>query len=319
VDSMNETSPSALKSRSLYDFEHHVGFELDRQRTSLCIAQCGGSNHNGSVRILLLHGNPANLDDWRILASLFHGDYEIVAADLPGFGKSDPLKPSSEPPLDASARIVVGLADSLGWTEPFFIVGHSHGAAVAQVIAARYPDRIAGIALIASQGSPAHAAYQLLAFPGVGSGLAVISRLLHWGCFASIFRPLLKVFIRPIFHPAPPPREEIDQRLRYLLENPHVLASMAYVASGSPSAQLLRYAEKIRAPALFFHGARDRLIPLASAKALFTVMLKSSGRASFEVIEDGGHMIHITHALEVSRRILAWTRMVNKNELISPN
>ncbi|MBY6241111.1 alpha/beta fold hydrolase [Methylosinus sp. Sm6] len=264
--------------------------------------------------MLLLHGNPANLDDWSALAPLLDKEHEIVAIDLPGFGKSKPiLRRAGESRLDVSARCIVALADRLGWHDPFFIVGHSHGAAVAQVVAARYPARIEGVALIATLGSPAHSAYRLLAFPGVASGLAIIAALLRHRWLISLFRRLLARIMRPIYQPAPLSGELVDQRLRDVVEHPHILVSMADAACGGPSEQLLHGAEKIRAPALFLHGEDDALTPVAYAHTLFAAIQGAGGGASFEVISGAGHMLHTTHAADVNRRISEWIRRVRQD------
>jgi len=298
---------------SLYILASAVEVVTGGEHIALCAARSGGRSRNKRARILLLHGNPANLDDWRILAPLLCEEYEIVAADLPGFGKSDPvLRRTGESRLDASARSIIALADALGWCEPFFLAGHSHGGAVAQVIAANYPDRVAGVALIATLGSPAHTAYRLLAFPGVAGGLAIVAKLLRNRWFVPSFRRLLAAIMQPIFQPAPLSSEHIDQRLHDFVERPHVLVSMADAACGSPSRRLLRCAEKIRARVLFLHGADDRLVPVTYAKTLFVAIENASGRASFEVISGAGHMLHITHALEVSHRIAEWTRLARE-------
>lgn len=76
---------------SLYILASAVEVVTGGEHIALCAARSGGRSRNKRARILLLHGNPANLDDWRILAPLLCEEYEIVAADLPGFGKSDPV------------------------------------------------------------------------------------------------------------------------------------------------------------------------------------------------------------------------------------
>jgi len=280
---------------------------MGEECTVLCTAKFPGQSRNDLPRMLLLHSNPANLDDWHVLAPLLSEEFEIVAADLPGFGKSDSvLRRAGESRLDASARSIVALADCLGWSEPFFLAGHSHGAAVAQVIAANYPDRVAGVVLIASLGSPAHMAYRTLAFPGVAGALAIVAKLLRYRWFVPLFRLALAAIMRPIFYPARPSREELNQRLRGFVENPHVLVSMADVARGSPSTQVLCCAEKINVPVLFFHGANDHLVPIAYARKLFAAIEKCGGQALFKTVVDGGHMLHITHTRELSHQILGW-------------
>ncbi len=296
---------------SLYTFASAVEVVVGGERVELSAAKYRGRSSNSSARILLLHGNPANLDDWSVLASLLGEAHEIVAVDLPGFGKSKPiLRQTGKCRLDAIARCIVALADALDWHDPFFVVGHSHGGAIAQVMAARYPDRIEGVVLIATLGSPAHKAYRQLAFPGMAAGLVIIAELLRYRWFIPLFRERLPKIMRPIYQPALPSSELTDQRLRDFVERPDILVSMADAARGSPSGQLLRDADKIYASVLFLHGAIDHVVPVAYAKTLLAAMKNASDGASFEVISEAGHMLHITHALEVNQRITDWTRRV---------
>ncbi len=307
---MTQYGEHRVAAESLYDLASAVKAETGEE---LWAARCRSHSRDGRARMLLLHGNPSNLNDWRVLAPLLSAEHEIVAVDLPGFGKSEPVaRRAGESRLDATARCIVALADTLGWHDPFFVVGHSHGGAVAQVVAARHPDRIAGVVLIATLGSPAHKAYRMLALPGVSRGLAIVAGLLRRRRCIPLFRALSPGIMRAIYPPSPLTRELIDGRLRDFVELPHILVSMADVACGSPSAQLLRDAEKIRAPVLFLHGADDALVPIAHAKTLFAAMKNAPGAASFETIQGAGHMLLATDALEVNRRITEWTRQLRE-------
>lgn len=58
----------------------------------------------------------------------------------------------------------MAVADALSWTEPFFIVGHSHGGGVAQIAAAKYPETIAGIVLISTLSARQHSSYRFYRF-----------------------------------------------------------------------------------------------------------------------------------------------------------
>lgn len=166
--------------------------------------------------------------------------------------------------------------------------------------------------LIATLGSPAHKAYRMLALPGVSRGLAIVAGLLRRRRCIPLFRALSPGIMRAIYRPSPLTRELIDGRLRDFVERPHILVSMADAACGSPSAQLLRDAEKIRAPVLFLHGADDALVPIAHAETLFAAMKNAPGAASFETIQGAGHMLLATDALEVNRRITEWTRQLRE-------
>ncbi|MEO8905089.1 MAG: alpha/beta fold hydrolase, partial [Polyangiaceae bacterium] len=128
-------------------------------------------------KCLFLHGNPGSQRSWARLIPLLDGVAECAAIDLPGFGRNVRRDTRAESvALPALASAALGALDTLGWREPCFVIGHSHGAAVAQTLAVAHPERVAGIVLVASLGAPAHASYRLLNLPGTLS----LARFVAW-------------------------------------------------------------------------------------------------------------------------------------------
>src|SRR5256885_10278846 len=74
------------------------------------------------------------------------GALRMVALDLPGHGESDPAPAAS---VEAHAAAV---ADFLSALErgPSVVIGHSLGGSIAIALAARRPDLVRGLVLIAS-------------------------------------------------------------------------------------------------------------------------------------------------------------------------
>jgi pimeloyl-ACP methyl ester carboxylesterase len=112
--------------------------------------------------IVLVHGSGTSGAIWqRALPLLAHGR-RAVAPDLPGYGGSAPAGPGFD--LEAVAgHLAEGLEDA-GVPEPYDLVGHSMGGAVAMLVAARQPRRIRRLVLVAPAGLaalPRPAAYLL--------------------------------------------------------------------------------------------------------------------------------------------------------------
>jgi len=101
------------------------------------------------ARLILVHGAPADSGSWRRLwesqANVL-ADFEVIAPDRLGYGASSP---GVETSLAAHARSLEGL---LG--ESTVLVGHSYGAPVALRAAAEFPDRVAGVVLVAGACDP---------------------------------------------------------------------------------------------------------------------------------------------------------------------
>src|SRR5215208_3182825 len=66
--------------------------------------------------VVLLHGWPADRQDYRAVVPLLHDRAELIRPDLRGFGEAD--KPAEGPAdafaADAQARSVLGLLDEIG-------------------------------------------------------------------------------------------------------------------------------------------------------------------------------------------------------------
>ena len=98
--------------------------------------------------ILFIHGLGGTLHHMRRpLMEEFGDGYRLIALDRPGSGYS--TRPSRfDGRLSEQARLVAGFIDALGLERPL-LVGHSLGGAVALATTLLYPERIAGLALIA--------------------------------------------------------------------------------------------------------------------------------------------------------------------------
>ncbi len=95
--------------------------------------------------VVCLHSNASTSSQWRELMERLAPKFRVLAADSYGAGKS-PAWPTDRP---------IGLRDEVALLEPVFaragdpfaLVGHSYGAAVALVAAVRQPNRIRALAL----------------------------------------------------------------------------------------------------------------------------------------------------------------------------
>ncbi|MCO5158408.1 MAG: alpha/beta fold hydrolase [Aquamicrobium sp.] len=98
--------------------------------------------------ILFIHGLGGTLHHMRRpLMEEFGDGYRLIALDRPGSGYS--TRPSRfDGRLSEQARLIAGFIDALALERPL-LVGHSLGGAVALATTLLYPERIAGLALIA--------------------------------------------------------------------------------------------------------------------------------------------------------------------------
>jgi 4,5:9,10-diseco-3-hydroxy-5,9,17-trioxoandrosta-1(10),2-diene-4-oate hydrolase len=94
--------------------------------------------------VLCLHAVGHGSGDFASLAARLGGEFELIALDWPGMGRSPPggLPARAEP----FGQIVLDVADRLRLERPF-VLGNSIGGAAAIVAAARAPERFAGLVL----------------------------------------------------------------------------------------------------------------------------------------------------------------------------
>lgn len=99
-----------------------------------CIDQGPGSP------VLLLHGCPFSSFVWRKVLPRLAAHYRCVAPDLLGLGDTE-TPAGADWSLPAQETMIIGLLDALG-IDQTSVVGHDHGGAIAQMLAARHPDRV---------------------------------------------------------------------------------------------------------------------------------------------------------------------------------
>lgn len=94
---------------------------------------------------VLIHGLGDEADTWRHVFPLVAPHRQVIALDLPGFGRSD--KPGRAYTLPFFQDVIVELLDVLQIPEAI-LVGHSFGAAIAQAITLDIPLRAGRLVLI---------------------------------------------------------------------------------------------------------------------------------------------------------------------------
>ena len=104
-----------------------------------------GSLARGCPAVVLVHGAAFDHSVWQWQSRyLAHHGYAVLAADLPGHGRS-PGTPRRT--IDALADWVAALVEAAG-LERAAIVGHSMGSLVALETALRHPRRVTKLALV---------------------------------------------------------------------------------------------------------------------------------------------------------------------------
>ena len=115
--------------------------------------------------ILLIHGLGSSVRDWEFQVPAFAPQYEVIAADLRGHGRS--AKPRGRYRVPQFAADMAGLLRALD-VAPAHIVGLSLGGMVALELALSYPDLVRSLIMINSgPEAPASSVRERLGLVGV--------------------------------------------------------------------------------------------------------------------------------------------------------
>jgi pimeloyl-ACP methyl ester carboxylesterase len=227
--------------------------------------------------LLLLHGWGVSGRYWADTIARLRGDFRIIVPDLPGSGRSLPVRRARD--MQAQVDAIVALLDHLK-PDPVHVVGHSMGGGMAILLAAQQPDRVSRLVLT-SIGVFRNERERRF-FTIVTYFLALSMRLRFR--FMADIGPLRRRMARRYF--AAPPR---DDALLYawfrdylLMDRPTAIAS----ARSAPSRAIPDAARRITAPALLVVGDRDCDIPLANVEYTANAM----PNAALRVIARSGHL-----------------------------
>jgi pimeloyl-ACP methyl ester carboxylesterase len=112
--------------------------------------------------VLLLHSSLSTGRQWRGLATALEHSYDVLAADLLGYGEAPPVADPEGYSLGDETAHLLALADArFGRGAKFHVVGHSYGGLAALALAREQPARVSGLAVyepvcfnLASDGDP---------------------------------------------------------------------------------------------------------------------------------------------------------------------
>src|SRR5215831_334537 len=95
--------------------------------------------------IILLHGCPFSAYEYKQIIPILARDHRVIIPNLLGLGDTV-VRLDDDYRLPNQEEMVVGLMDRLG-IERALMVGHDHGAAIAQLIMRDYPERLKAVVL----------------------------------------------------------------------------------------------------------------------------------------------------------------------------
>jgi len=221
--------------------------------------------------VVFLHGAGMDHSVWALLARAFaHHGFCVLAPDFPGHGRSAGPALGS---IGALATWTAELIDAAG-VRAARLIGHSMGSLVALETAARYPQKLTGLALVAT-AAPMRVSDELLAAAKTNDH-AAIDMISIWG-----------EGYRATLGGSEVPGLWMLGGSERLLESAKPGAIFADLSACNTYQDALSAAAKISVPALVIQGSRDLMTPLKSGKAIADAI----PGCRLTVIKDAGHML----------------------------
>jgi pimeloyl-ACP methyl ester carboxylesterase len=116
-------------------------FSLGKQFIHIADARVAYADHGDGSPVLLLHGCPFSSFVWRnVIPTLEEAGHRCLAPDLLGLGDTE-TPSGADWSLPAQLAMLLDFLDALS-VERVDVIGHDHGGAIAQLLAANHPERI---------------------------------------------------------------------------------------------------------------------------------------------------------------------------------
>lgn len=225
--------------------------------------------------VLAIHGLGGSGRYWATLAMLVGDRHTVVAPDLGGFGHSD--KPTLRydrtfhlDNLDAAVADIAG---------PIVVVGHSLGGVLAALWAARNPQRVAALALVATP------------FPATGQGMPTRDQRLSEQDRRAVRQGMYRGFQTAWPVVTFPIRSRVFSRavirdyMRHTLQS-YWDTAQAVLWDSTTESELAPLAHLSAAPALLLSAADDKRVGIACAER-WAELLPHAKRS----VVTGGHQL----------------------------
>lgn len=230
-------------------------------------------------KLIILHGWQSSKEKWqKVKKGLEKEELEVIVPDLPGFKKVNELKLPWN--LDNYVNWFKDFCD--GFSEPFFLLGHSFGGRIAIKFAVKYPEKLKGLILVSAAG--------------IRKGKPLISKIV----------PLFKkfsflpgyYFFRKLFY------KFVLRKTDYL----EAKGAMKETFKKVIAEDLTSYLSKIKIPTLILWGQKDKITPLSNAY----LINKEIPVSTLEIILKAGHEVNLTHPEELVKFIRDFISRVEK-------
>ncbi|MBN1481229.1 alpha/beta hydrolase [candidate division KSB1 bacterium] len=249
---------------------------------------------------LFVHGIPTSSFLWRHVMQYLGNDFHCFAPDLMGLGDTKVNPNSGQFHMDAQAEMLVEFMSVLGHDQ-FSAVCHDQGGAAAQIVAARYPEKLSCLVITDSVcydnwPSPTVAKLQKLAKIPLVMSILTTTGFFQWRETKSRYSSMR----RTAYTPEKISNEAILEYMRPGRRNREAFKCFRnFLLAGDPkyTMQIVPALREFHKPVLVIWAADDPELSLSWGKKLYDEIPNA---IQFEVIPFCGHFWQEEKPLEVA-------------------
>jgi pimeloyl-ACP methyl ester carboxylesterase len=262
----------------------------------------GGGAHEPA---LLVHGLGGNALNWVDLAEELADQLDCVALDLPGFGSTPPPE-DADYSIAAHTRAVVAVIEAVFPGQAVHLFGNSMGGAIAVQVAARHPELVKTLCLVAPamptrRPRATNVHIPVMTLPRVGPRL--FERYQRVGPDKRVQATFDLCYADPArLHPQRRAEAEAEATRRDQL--PWIRDAFIGSSKGLLATFLDRGPERpwalagwVQAPTLLVYGLKDKLVDAKDAHRV----TRAFPNAHVMVLADSGHIAMMEHPDLVAR------------------
>jgi pimeloyl-ACP methyl ester carboxylesterase len=240
--------------------------------------------------LVLLHGFGANKDNWTRIGRYLTPHFRVIAPDLPGFGESTQT-PGADYTIAAQAERINGLVRTLG-LKSFHLGGNSMGGSIAGAYAARRPETLKSLWLLAPGGVRSAEPSDMYRILETGGPNPLIAKSVQ-----DYERLLDFVFHRRPFIPRAIKRRLVKEAMDHRSLNQAIFQQLRESRKIAAMEELL---QGLTIPTLILWGAQDRVLHPSGAGVLKSVI----PGAKSVIMEETGHLPMVEKPEEAAKHYI---------------
>lgn len=239
--------------------------------------------------LTLLHGYPLNHTIWEDVEAQLDDEFRVIMPDLRGQGRSP--SPAGVYRMRVMAEDILRLLDDLG-VKKTVMAGHSMGGYVALTLAKHHPERLLGLALVASHAYADTPEKKQ-------SRLDAIEQIKRSGVVA-VLAAMPEKLSR---------NTAVIERCRSFIPQANAQGIIGTLAGLAEREDMIDVFTHLDMPALIIAGVDDQINPIAMNRDMAAKMKKTR----LVEVENAGHMPMLENPEQTAHALRVFIRSIKEN------